>query len=178
MHSGVATVSKDIITGTCHKYDWVQIAGAINHPDEGKIFDLSDDTKKLTGVTDAYLKLYPISGYGNPSVLREIMAMEKPDAIMIYTDPRFWVWIFNMENELRMNIPIFYYNIWDDLPDPQWNKNYYKSCDLLMGISKQTYGINKRILDDYDSWMPSTESCQMGVLGNGNNFIMEKWFNE
>ena len=152
MHSGVATVSKDIITGTCHKYDWVQIAGAINHPDEGKIFDLSDDTKKLTGVTDAYLKLYPISGYGNPSVLREIMAMEKPDAIMIYTDPRFWVWIFNMENELRMNIPIFYYNIWDDLPDPQWNKNYYKSCDLLMGISKQTYGINKRLLPDYEDW--------------------------
>ena len=47
MHSGVATVSKDIITGTCHKYDWVQIAGAINHPDEGKIFDLSEKFSNL-----------------------------------------------------------------------------------------------------------------------------------
>ena len=34
------------------------------------------------------------------------------------------------------------------------------------------------ILDDYESWMPTKESCQMGVLGQGNNFIMEKWFNE
>ena len=33
---------------------------------------------------------------------------------MIYTDPRFWVWLFDMEHELRQNIPIFYYNIWDD----------------------------------------------------------------
>ena len=28
----------------------------------------------------------------------------------------------------------------------------YKSSDLLMGISKQTYGINKRLLSDYEDW--------------------------
>jgi hypothetical protein len=33
------------------------------------------------------------------------------------------------------------------------------------------------ILDNYESWMPTKESCQMGVLGQGNNVIMEKWFN-
>ena len=57
-----------------------------------------------------------------------------------------------MEAEIRRDIPIFYYNIWDDLPDPQYNTNYYKSSDLLMGISKQTYGINKRLLPDYEDW--------------------------
>ena len=46
-----------------------------------------------------------------------------------------------MQSEIRREIPIFYYNIWDDLPDPQYNTNYYKSCDLLMGISKQTCNI-------------------------------------
>ncbi len=41
MHSGIATVSKDIVVETANHYDWVQIGGAINHPEEGKIFDMS-----------------------------------------------------------------------------------------------------------------------------------------
>ena len=57
-----------------------------------------------------------------------------------------------MEHELRQHIPIFYYNIWDDLPDPHWNTNFYKSSNLLMAISKQTYGINKRLLPEYEDW--------------------------
>ena len=40
-----------------------------------------------------------------------------------------------------MNIPIFYYNIWDDLPYPMWNEPFYESCDLIMNISKQTVNI-------------------------------------
>ena len=32
MHSGIATVSKDIVFETLHEYDWVQIGGAIQHP--------------------------------------------------------------------------------------------------------------------------------------------------
>jgi len=149
MHSGVATQSKEVVLGTMNKYDWVQIGGAIKHPEEGKIVDMSQAIKTETGSSDGYLKIYPISGYGNPDILREVMNIEKPDAILHFTDPRFWVWLYNMEHEIRQNIPIFYYNIWDDLPTPLYNTNYYRSSDLLMGISKQTYGINKRILRDY-----------------------------
>ena len=152
MHSGVATVSKDVVLGTLDKYDWVQIGAAIKHPEHGKIIDMSDAVRKETGVKDAYLKIYPMSGYGNPDVLREIMNIEKPDAILHYTDPRFWIWLYNMEHEIRQNIPIFYYNIWDDLPDPMYNRDYYRSSDLLMSISKQTYGINKRIVPEYEDW--------------------------
>jgi glycosyltransferase involved in cell wall biosynthesis len=77
------------------------------------------------------------------------MEVEKPDAILHFTDPRFWIWLYNMEHEIRQNIPIMYYNIWDDLPDPLYNTDYYRSSDMLMSISKQTYGINKRILSKY-----------------------------
>ena len=56
----------------------------------------------------------------------------------------------DMEVEVRQVCPIMYYNIWDSLPDPHWNSPFYASCDLLLGISKQTYGINKRTLDWYD----------------------------
>ena len=152
MHSGIATVSKDVVLGTMHKYDWAQIGGAVKHPEQGKIFDMSPDCVKTTGVKDSYLKIYPVTGYGNANILREVMELEKPDAILHYTDPRFWIWLYEMENEIRQQIPIFYYNIWDDLPDPHWNENYYRSSDLLMAISKQTYGINKRILSDYEDW--------------------------
>jgi len=152
MHSGVATVSKDIVVETLNEYDWVQIGGAINHPEKGKIVDMTQGLEKEFGVKNGYLKIYPVDGYGNEDILREVIEIEKPDAILHYTDPRFWIWFYNMEAEIRRNIPIFYYNIWDDLPDPQYNTNYYKSSDLLMGISKQTYGINKRLLPDYDDW--------------------------
>jgi len=152
MHSGVATVSKDIVINTIHHYDWVQLAGAITHPEEGKVADMSEVVKSETGINDPYLRLYPTSGYGNPELLRQILAIEKPDAILHYTDPRFWTWLYDMEHELRQDIPIFYNNIWDDLPDPKWNTDYYKSCDLLVAISKQTYGINKRLLPHYEDW--------------------------
>ena len=155
MHSGIATVSKDIVLGTIDKYDWVQLGAAIKHPEEGKVVDMSkavDDLKKDGG--NYSLKVYPISGYGNPNLLRTLIEKEKPDAILHYTDPRQWIWLYQMEHEIRQNIPIMYYNIWDDLPDPHWNTNFYRSCDLLMAISKQTYGINKRLLDvhNYQDW--------------------------
>ena len=152
MHSGVATVSKDIVFETLHQYDWVQMGGAIKHPEAGKVIDMSEHLQKDFGIKDGYLRIYPVDGYGNEDLLRDVIAMEKPDAILHYTDPRFWIWFYNMEAEIRRDIPIFYYNIWDDLPDPQYNTNYYKSSDLLMGISKQTYGINKRLLPDYEDW--------------------------
>ena len=152
MHSGVATVSKDIVVETLHKYDWAQIGGAVNHPEEGQVMDMSQAIMNDYNLKDAYLKIYPVSGYGTPDILREVLSIEKPDAILHFTDPRFWIWLYQMEHEIRQNIPIMYYNIWDDLPDPKYNENYYRSSDMLMAISKQTYGINKRILDDYEDW--------------------------
>ena len=143
--SGVGTMSKAVVFGTIHKYDWVQIAGAVTHPEEGKIFDLSQEIGKQTGVQDASCKLYPVNGYGNEEIMRQILEIEKPDGIMHFTDPRFWGWLYNMEHELRQTMPLMYYNIWDDLPYPHWNEPFYESCDGLMAISKQTYNINKQV---------------------------------
>ena len=145
MSSGVGTMSKEIVLGTLDKYDWVQIGGAIKHPDEGKVIDMNQQIKEEIGIDGAYLKIYPTSGYGNPDLLRQIMEIEKPDAILHYTDPRFWGWLYHMEHELRQHIPIFYYNIWDDWPAPQYNEFFYESCDLIMNISKQTHAIVQEV---------------------------------
>ena len=148
MSSGVGTMSREIVMGTLDTFDWVQIAGAIDHPEQGKIVDMNDSVRKETGIEDASLKVYPVSGYGNQELLRELIQIEKPDAILHYTDPRFWIWLYQMEHEVRQHIPIFYYNIWDDLPYPRWNEPYYESCDLIMNISKQTHNIVQNVCQD------------------------------
>lgn len=146
LKSGVGTMSREIVRGTVHKYDWFQIGGALNHPDEGKgIVDMSEGFQKGTGVGDANVRVLPIAGYGNQNILRQMIKQEKPDAICHFTDPRFWQWLYDMEHEIRQTTPITYLNIWDDLPFPHWNENAYESCDLLMAISKQTYNINKHV---------------------------------
>lgn len=150
MNSGIATVSRDIVLSTVDQFDWLQVGAAIQHPDFGKLIDISDDVKTQTGVQDANVRIIPTNGYGDPNLIRSILENEKIDAILHFTDPRFWEWLYEMEHEIRQNIPLMYLNIWDDLPDPWYNREAYSSCDLLMAISKQTYGINKRILEKYE----------------------------
>jgi len=160
MHSGIGTMSREFVLGTCDKYDWVQLGAAVKHPDHGKVVDISQEVVKETGVEDASVKIYPLSGYGNAQVLQEIMNREKPDAIIHFTDPRFWQWLYQIEHEIRQHIPLMYYNIWDDLPYPHWNEPYYESCDLLMNISRQTNNIVKNVLQKFPKpdwavqWVP------------------------
>ena len=148
VHSGIATVAKEIVLHTAQHFNWAQIAGAINHPEKGKLFDLSSSINADTGLTDSSVFLYPTDGYGNIELVRSLIKKENPDALFIITDPRYFMWLFNAEAEIRKNIPIMYLNIWDDYPAPLYNKEFYESCDLLMGISKQTVNINKIALGD------------------------------
>ena len=146
--SGVAQIGREMVVNTSHRYNWVQLAGAVQHPEKGKRFDLSAETNKQAGIEDSSVILYPTDGYGNPDLLRQIINIEKPDAIFLITDPRYFTWVFQMENEIRKKIPIAYLNIWDSFPAPMYNKEFYESCDALFGISKQTVNINKIVLGD------------------------------
>jgi glycosyltransferase involved in cell wall biosynthesis len=148
VHSGVATVARELVLNTAQHFNWVNIAGAINHPEKGKRFDISTDTNTNTGLTDASVFLYPVDGYGNPDLIRQLIQIEKPDAIMLITDPRYFEWLFMIENEIRQEMPIIYLNIWDDYPAPLYNKAFYESCDALLAISKQTKLINELVLGE------------------------------
>ena len=148
VHSGVATIARELVIHTAHHFNWVNIAGALNHPDKGKRFDISQDTNTNAGIEDSSVFLYPVNGYGDANFVRHIMGVEKPDAIMLITDPRYFEWLFQIENEIRKNIPIVYLNIWDDYPAPLYNKSFYESCDALLAISKQTKLINELVLGD------------------------------
>jgi len=145
MTSGISTMSRELVLGTIHKYDWVQLGAAIQHPEFGKVVDVNQDVRDRTGIEDANLKVYPNHGYGDINILRTLLAIEKPDAILHFTDPHYWQWLYDNEHEIRQQVPILYYHIWDDLPDPKYNRDYYESCDWIGCISKQTYGIVHRV---------------------------------
>jgi glycosyltransferase involved in cell wall biosynthesis len=170
MTSGIATMSKEIVLGTVHKYDWVQLGAAIKHPEFGKIVDINDDIRKRTGVPDANLKIIPYNGYGDIGVLRKLLVEEKPDAILHFTDPHYWQWLYDNEHEIRQQVPLMFYHIWDNLPDPKYNRNYYESCDWLGCISKQTYGIVHRVgkLQNGSTWKP-LENWQISYVPHGIN---------
>ena len=148
MTSGISTMAREIVIGTSHRFNWINLGGAIEHPDAGKRLDISEDTNNIMGIQDASVFIYPINGYGTQEMIRQLIQIEKPDAIMFFTDPRYWIWLFQMESEIRKKIPMIYLNIWDDLPAPLYNKAYYESCDTLMAISKQTLNINRMVLGD------------------------------
>lgn len=148
MHSGIATMAREIVIGTAHHFNWLNLGAAINHPEAGKGFDISQEVNTLAGIEDAWVRVLPNNGYGDAMQIRSLIAQEKPDAIFIFTDPRYWVWLFEIEREIRNEIPLMYLNIWDDYPAPLYNKPYYESCDLLMAISKQTKNINEIVLGE------------------------------
>ena len=148
LHSGVGTMAREIVINSAHHFNWVNLGGAVKHHQEGQGFDLSEDVNKVTGLTDSDVKVIPNSGYGDTTKIRNLIKSENPDALFLFTDPRYWTWLFEIEREIRSKIPIFYLNIWDDYPAPLYNKNYYNSVDVLMAISKQTKNINEIVLGE------------------------------
>ena len=146
--SGIGTMTRELVLGNAHRYNFVQVGGAINHPDVGKIIDMSGDINKEIGITDASVLIYPYSGYGDQDLVRLLIERHDVNAIIHFTDPRYWIWLYQMAAEIRQRVPLFYYHIWDDLPAPHYNRPYYESCDLLMGISKQSDNIARMVLGE------------------------------
>jgi len=169
MSSGIATVSKELVFGMCHRYSFVQLGAGVNHPEKGKELDLNEDVTNRTGVPDAFVRIIPWAGYGDANVLRQLMMKFKPAGILHFTDPRYWKWLYDMESEVRENVPIMFYHIWDDLPDPKYNRDYYESCDWIGGISKQTYGIVKRVGALVSETIKPLEDWQVAYVPHGIN---------
>lgn len=139
-------MAREIVIGTAHHFNWVTVGAAINHPEQGKKMDLSADTNVHAGIEDSQVIIYPFNGYGTPEFIRFLIKEEKPDALMFFTDPRYYTWLFDCEQEFRQQLPFIYLSIWDNESVPLYNSMYYKSCDTLMAISKQTHNIHKEVM--------------------------------
>ena len=168
--TGIGTMSKEMVLGTIDKYDWLQLGAGINHVEHGKYVDCSLDAQQRTGVKDADLKIIPYNSYGDIGIIRKILKEMKPDAILHFTDPHYWQWLYDAEHEIRQQVPILYYHIWDNTPDPLFNRNFYESCDWIGCISKLTYGVVKRVskLENNKTWKP-LEDWQISYVPHGIN---------
>lgn len=169
MTSGISTMSREFVMGTLDRFNWVQLGAGINHHEAGKFVDVNEDARQKTGIKDAELKIIPYNSYGDIVMLRKLLNEFKIDAILHFTDPHYWQWLYDAEHEIRQQVPILYYHIWDNLPDPIYNKDYYESCDWLGCISKLTYGIVNRVGKMEDGIRKPLEDWQVSYVPHGIN---------
>ena len=142
--SGVGTQTRYMIepllkTG---KFSFICFGGAIKHEDYNpqKLEQYGED-----------LVIYPVDGYGTQEAVRSVLRTERPDILWFMTDPRFFGWLWEMEDEIRPLVPMVYYHVWDNYPYPEFNKVWYDSCDTVVCISKLTYDIVKTVSPDTES---------------------------
>lgn len=96
----------------------------------------------------------PIDGFGDTNTLRQALAIEKPDALFLFTDPRFFIWVWEMEEEIHQLCPIVYWHVWDNDPWPEFNRVLYESTDLLNCHSYLTYSMVKEHFPEKTNFIP------------------------
>lgn len=72
-------MAREIIEGTAHHFNWVQVGVVVSHPEAGKMLDMSDAVNNELGMTDASVKIVPYNGYGDSRLIRQLLEIEKPD---------------------------------------------------------------------------------------------------
>ena len=142
--SGVGLQTRNFIEALLKtgRYKVVSLGGAIKHQNYNPIRteEWGDD-----------FVVYPVDGFGNEGTIRSILRNEKPDIMWIMTDPRFFEWLWAMDNEIRSLVPLVYYHVWDNYPYPTFNKPWYMSNDKIVTISKVTDDIVKNVAPEVDS---------------------------
>ena len=142
--SGVGTQTKYVIDALIKtgRYKFICLGGAIKHHDY--------TPQKVEGYGDDWI-IQPVDGYGTPEMVRSVIWNEKPDMLWFMTDPRFFGWLWQIENEIRKNVPMIYYHVWDNYPYPMFNKKFYDSNDVIASISKVTHDIVNNVSPDVEN---------------------------
>jgi len=154
--SGVGTQTRYICEALLDsgKFEIISLGGAMKHHnyDPVSVEPYGNDWR-----------IIPVDGYGKQEMIRSIVRNERPDFVWIMTDPRFWDWLWAIENEIRPLCPIVYYHVWDNYPYPHFNKKFYESNDRIACISKVSHDIVKTVA-------PSVPSEYIPHAVNGKYF--------
>jgi len=158
--SGVGTQTKYFIEALLKtgRYQFICLGGAVKHENY--------QPQKIEPWLDDW-RIFPVDGYGNHEIIRSVMQKEKPDMLWFMTDPRFYGWLWEIENEIRANMPMVYYHVWDNIPYPMFNGRFYRSTDEVVCISKVTHEILKNV-------SPDVSSCYLPHAVNSNIFYKYK----
>ena len=136
--SGVGTQTKYFCESLLKtgRYSIISLGGAIKHNNYNHVHvePYGEDWKVI-----------PVDGYGTQEMIRSIIKTEGIDLLWFMTDPRFWGWLWEIENEIRPLCPMVYHHVWDNFPAPYFNRNFYLSNDHIVTISKVTHEIVKTV---------------------------------
>lgn len=142
--SGVGCQSRFLIDGLLKKDVWTvrQFGAAMKHANYD-VVKVSDD-----------FVIRPIDGFGNRELILQTIAAEKPDVLLLFTDPRFFIYIWEMHDEINEICPIAYWHVWDNRPTPLFNKVLYEATDLINCHSYLTYQMVNEILPGKANFIP------------------------
>jgi len=170
--SGVGTQTRYIIENMLKtgKYKFVSLGGAMKHASHKPITTEEWGEDWIT---------FPVDGYGTQEIVRSILRQEKPDILWFMTDPRFWGWLWEIENEIRPLVPMVYYHVWDNYPYPDYNKKFYESNDLIATISKVTDDVVRTVAPSVKSiYLPhavNTEAFKKHDSEKVKSFVMNSF---
>lgn len=142
--SGVGTQSRWLINGllATGRYSFRVFGGAVKH-----------DDYRMIKVNDDFI-IKPTDGFGSKEMLRQVLATERPDCLLLFTDPRFFIWVWEMEDEVHQICPIAYNHLWDNPPWPEFNRILYESTDMLNCINYPTYEMLHERFPDKTNYIP------------------------
>ncbi len=142
--SGVGVQARFLIDGLVKtgRYSFRCLGGAMKHQDYNTVQVNPDFVIK------------PIDGFGNPALIRQLLITERPDAVVIFTDPRQFIWLWEMEDEIHQLCPIAYWHVWDNDPFPKFNKVWYESTDLINCLAHKTYELVKPEFPEKTNYIP------------------------
>ena len=150
--SGVGCQSRFLIEGLLRtgKYQFRCLGAAIKHGNYDLIKVPAPNNE--WGPDDWLIK--PINGFGDKDMIRLLLATEQPDAMLLFTDPRFFGHIFGMEDEIHQICPIAWWHVWDNDPWPKFLEPIYDSVDLINCHSHKTFGMVKEHFPEKTNFIP------------------------
>lgn len=181
-NTGVAVQSNHLISGLIKtkKYKVVQLGAAVYHDD----YSTDDVEEDFT--------IIPVNGFGDKDTIRSMLVSYVPDAIIIFSDSRFFGHVFEMEDEIHQICPILWWHVWDNRPVPLFNKPFYDCVDTINCISEITYDMCKEVVkEDKINYIPHSlpddifyslskeevEHHRAMIFGKNKDDFVCSWFN-
>ena len=179
--SGVGVQARFLIQGLLNtgKYSFRCLGGAIKHE------------KYETVMLNPDFIIKPVDGFGNHEIIRNILINERPDAVLLFTDPRQFMWLWEIEDEIHQICPITYWHVWDNDPYPAYNDVWYKSTDLINCLSYKTYELVNSRFPERANYIPhafpkevyrplpkeTVEQLRKKNFGDKADWFMGTWVN-
>lgn len=149
--SGVGVQARLLIEGmiATGKFKFICLGGAMKH----NSYDIVQ--------VNADFIIKPVDGFGTREQVRNTLMTERPDAVVIFTDPRQFIWLWEVEDEIHQICPIAYWHVWDNEPYPAFNRVWYESTDLINCLSHKTYEMVAKHFPEKTNYIPHAFPTQM-----------------